>query len=275
MFYYHYTSISSLDLILASGALSKGRLIRSSGRVEEPIVWLTKAPTPEGQGVGNASCRPGSAHDKSLIRVKLFIEDKDAKLISFHDFCSQYERPLFGRKLGLAAAYDLHNLTPRQEKSLMFTGTSHESTWSLYRGSISTREFLEVDFLTHDGFEPYSFVLHGKSIMLASGFYIASDEALQDLARLGPTTTKFLEPKAYCHCGDTNDQPNVTIIVDGTASQFAIADGTVISGNAPLMYQQIKKWIEVHTNELQRNWDMAVIDRKKLSTAEPGHYDLQ
>ena len=152
MRFYHFTSSSHFRLIRASGELNKGSLLQSNGSISENFVWLTTDPNPDRQGLDNF--RSESFVEKAQIRIELFIDESDENLISFVNFCSKNEPPLFDRRYALGVAYDIAKLSRSQARTLMFTGDSKEKNWWLYKAPIPSSRFHSVDTASTNGYMP-------------------------------------------------------------------------------------------------------------------------
>lgn len=274
MRFYHFTSVSHLEMLLSNGGLKKGRLTRSNGAVQHPVVWLTTDSNPEKQGLTTGKEMPVEgrggypanddgrrskfAPDRTQIRIEVSVDDSDDKLMSFFDYCARYESPLFARRQGILGAYNLDALSPAESSALMFSGVSKERTWWLYWDTIPAGKFEGIAFNSDNGFVPYSFATNGRAAFKADGLSVVSDTLLESLAKLICPSSKYETVKAYSCCIDPNHVPNVVIQGGGKLSNMSIITGELLSSESPQNSSAISEWIRKHKRELLLAWDEAI-----------------
>lgn len=274
MRFYHFTSVSHLEMLLSNGGLKKGRLTRSNGAVQRPVVWLTTDFNPEKHGLTTGKEMLGESHgdsprsedgrrnkfapDKTQIRIEISIDESDDKLMSFVDYCARYESPLFARRQGILGAYNLNALSPAESSALMFSGLSKERTWWLYWDAIPAEKFEGIAFNSSNGFVPYSFATNGRAAFKAGGSSVVSDALLESLGKLISPGNKYETAKAYSCCIDPNHEPNVVIQGGGRLSNMSIVTGEMLSGDSPQNSLVISEWVRKHKRELLLTWDEAI-----------------
>lgn len=168
---YHFTTTSLLEMTERNGALQPRHSLHPNSINNQAIHWLSADPDPAKQdftllnqqlndeystGIRGTDTRTTVATGDSLIRITLSIDETDPQLISFVDYCNQNEAPLYAKRQGVLAAYNLTGMRKHTRNALMFTGATKERAWYLYYGEIKKTKFERVELETSSGFELYT-----------------------------------------------------------------------------------------------------------------------
>ena len=275
MNFYHYTSVTLAESILASG-LNNGHVWRANGAIESPIVWLTSDQSHEGHGLLTGAEKYGEKErdyaervtgirpkndfvpDKTRIRIKIRLSSSDRHLSSYVKYCMNNGDGRYWSKLmGLSAWYNLKEIDPTKLPSLIELTYTKEQSWYLYFGTISPCKIIEIEYRTENGMISYDFDSHGRAQMIFEGQIPLSITATQHLQ--GFFKPRFGLDRISAIVQYFFHEKTPILLIRGCGIQFLvdIVQKKVFSETVPNNVSDILDWTEIYKEELLQCYDLA------------------
>lgn len=270
----HFTGITLAESIFTS-SLNRGHLTRRDGSIEQPVVWLTSDTSWKGHGlltgevvsakelahaerVETRKMETAISHDKTLIRITVKIPSSDRRIIPYVKYCKKCgDGKDFAKHMGLSAVTNLRGFSSAEIDRLIENTKTKEGTWFLCFGEIHPSEFAAVDSRTEQGYVPYDFERHGRTLWEEQGFFCPSGSALAEIEGLYKQRHNFDVLRAFAFCNKPEDKPTVIVRGRGISCMIDIQTCQISFGAPSSGADTLRTWVRDHQSELKLCWERA------------------